>query len=146
MSGWIFVLYMVSSNNYSRVLPLGIGMDARFRFEEYLEKECPLILQLLEPAGRALDKKCLFYHFMPRHRQYFESLANSPLVDFLARAATQIKLDTRITINDLKTGFQHEILIRRTAHGIEALRNIKDRKPDDSETEGTDWLRPVIYT
>ena len=144
MSGWIFVLYMVSSDNYSRVLPLGIGMDARFRFEEYLEKECPLTLQLLEPAGRALDKKCLFYRFMPRYRQYFENLSNSPLVDSLARAAAQIKLDIRISINDLQTGFQHEILIRRTLNGIEALRNIKDRKPDDSDTEEPDWLRPII--
>jgi hypothetical protein len=145
-SGWIFLFWMVSGNKSIKILPLGTGMDARFRFEEYLEKECPIILQLLEPAGRALDKKCLFYQFMPRHRQYFENLSNSPLVDSLARAATQIKLDIRITINDLKTGFQHEILIRRTANGIEALRNIKDRKPDDSATEGTDWLRPVIYT
>lgn len=137
---------MVSSSVPIKIVPLGTCMDARFRFEEYLEKECPIILQLLEPAGRALGKKCLFYQFMPRHRQYFENLSNSPLVDSLARAATQIKLDIRITINDLKTGFQHEILIRRTANGIEALRNIKDRKPDDSNVEGTDWLRPVIYT
>jgi hypothetical protein len=101
--------------------PLRTGMDARFRFEEYLEKECPISLQLLEPAGRALDKKCLFYHFMPRHRQWFENLSESPLVDSLARAATQITLDVRITINDLQTEFQHEILIRRTSNGIEAL-------------------------
>jgi hypothetical protein len=121
-------------------------MDSHFRFEEYLEKECPVSLQLLEPAGRALDKKCLFYHFMPRHRQIFENLSESPLVDSLARAATQIKLDIRITINDLQTGFQHELLIRRTSSGIEALRNIKDREPEDADRRRTDWLRPVLYT
>jgi hypothetical protein len=121
-------------------------MDARFRFEEYLEKECPISLQLLEPAGRALDKKCLFYHFMPRHRQWFENLSESPLVDSLARAATQITLDVRITINDLQTEFQHEILIRRTSNGIEALINIKDRKPEDPDSRRTDWLRPIVCT
>jgi hypothetical protein len=146
MSSWIFPFLDGIRYMSLKIVPLGTGMDARIRFEEYLEKECPIILQLLEPAGRALDKKCLFYQFMPGHRQYFENLSNSPLVDSLARAATQIKLDIRITISDLKTGFQHEILIRRTANGIEALRNIKDRKPEDSATEGTDWLRPVIYT
>jgi hypothetical protein len=117
-------------------------MDARSRFQDYLEKECPIILQLLEPAGRLLDEKCLFYHFMPSYRQNFENLSVSPLVDSLARAATQIKLDIRITINDPKTGFEHEILVRRTSNGIEALRNIKDRKAEDSER--TNWLRPVI--
>lgn len=121
-------------------------MDAHFRFEEYLEKECPVSLRLLEPAGRALDTKCLFYHFMPKHRQRFENLSESPLVDSLARAATQIKVDIRITINDLQTGFEHEILIRRTSSGIEALRNIKDRKPEDRESQTADWLRPVLYT
>ena len=119
-------------------------MDTRLRFVEYLKKESPIALQLLEPAGRALDQKCLFYHFMPRHRQNFEHLSLSPLVDSLARAATQIKLDIRITINDLETGFQHEILIRRTSSGIEALRNIKERKPEGPER--ADWLRPVVYT
>ena len=121
-------------------------MEAHFRFEEYLEKECPISLRLLEPAGRALDTKCLFYHFMPRHRQWFENLSESPLVDSLARAATQIKLDIRITINDLPTGLQHEILIRRTSNGVEAVRNIKDRKPEDRESQTADWLRPVLYT
>jgi hypothetical protein len=121
-------------------------MDTRFRFVEYLSKESPIALQLLEPAGRAVDQTCLFYHFMPRHRQNFEHLSQSPLVDSLARAATQIKLNVRITINDLQTGFQHEILIRRTATGIEALRNIKERKPEDSERERADWLRPVVHT
>jgi hypothetical protein len=121
-------------------------MDARFRFEEYLEKECPIILRLLEPAGRSLDKKCLFYHFMPRHRQNFENLSDSPLVDSLARAATEINLDVRVMINDLHTELQHEILIRRTSNGIEALRNIKDRKPEDSDGESADSLRPIIYT
>jgi hypothetical protein len=118
-------------------------MDTRSRFQDYLEKECPIILQLLKPAGRSWDKKCLFYHFMPKHRQTFENLSVSPLIDSLARAATQIKLDIRITINDPKTGFEHEILIRRTSNLIEALRNIKDCKAED--TERTDWLRPVIH-
>ena len=121
-------------------------MDARFRFEEYLEKECPVSLQLLGPAGRALDQKCLFYHFMPRHRQSFENLSESPLVDYLARAAAQIKLDIKITIDDLQTGFGHEILLRRTSNGIEALRNIKDSRPEDPDSQRTGWLRPVLYT
>ena len=121
-------------------------MDTRLRFVEYLKKESPIALQLLEPAGRAVDQKCLFYHFMPRHRQNFEHLSQSPLVDSLARAATQIKLDIKITINDLQNGFQHEILIRRTSSGIEALRNIKERKPERSDREMADWLRPVVYT
>jgi hypothetical protein len=121
-------------------------MDTRLRFVEYLKKESPIALQLLDPAGRAVDQKCLFYHFMPRHRPNFEHLSQSPLVDSLARAATQIKLDIRITINDLQTGFQHEILIRRTSSGIEALRNIKEHTPEGSDRERADWLRPVVYT
>jgi hypothetical protein len=71
-------------------------MDTRLRFVEYLKNESPIALQLLEPAGRAVDQKCLFYHFMPRHRPNFEHLSQSPLVDSLARAATQIKLNIRI--------------------------------------------------
>jgi hypothetical protein len=118
-------------------------MDARRRFVEFLEKECPIALQLLEPAGRAFDEKCVFYHFMPRHRQNFENLSQSPLVDSLARAAIQTKLDLRVTINDLQTEFQHELLIRRTSNGIEALRNIKDRKSGEGETK--DWSRPILY-
>jgi hypothetical protein len=120
-------------------------MDTRLRFVEYLKKESPIALQLLEPAGRAVDQKCLFYYFMPRHRPNFEHLSQSPLVDSLARAATQIKLDIRITVNDLQTGFQHEILIRRTSSGTEALRNIKEHKPEGSDRERADWLRPVVY-
>ena len=119
-------------------------MDARL-FVDYLEKQCPAVLELLEPAGRSLDKRCVFYHFMPRHRQNFENLSQSPLVDFLARAAAQSKLEVSITINDLQTEFQHEILIRRTANGIEALRNIKDRKRGDSDGERGGWLRPLLY-
>jgi hypothetical protein len=118
-------------------------MDARIRFEKYLEKECPVTLRLLEPAGRSWDQDCLFYHFMPRQRQNFENLSVSPLIDSLARGAAVIKRDIRILINDLENGFQHEILIGRTANGIEALRNIKDRQQADSEK--VDGLRPVIH-
>ena len=120
-------------------------MDTRLRFAEYLKKESPITLQLLEPAGRAVNQKCLFYQFMPGHRPNFEHL-ESPLVDSLAGAATQIRLDIRITITDLQTGFQHEILIRRTSSGIEALTNIKEHKPERSDRERADWLRPVVYT
>ena len=121
-------------------------MDTRLHFAEYLKKESPITLQLLEPAGRAVDQKCLSYHFMPRDRLNFEHLSQSPLVDSLARAAAQIKLDISITINDLQTGFQHEILIRRTSSGIEAVRNIKDRKPEDLDSRRTHWLRPILCT
>jgi|GEM_PF-6987160 hypothetical protein len=121
-------------------------MDARIRFEQYIEKECPIILRLLEPAGRTLDKECLCYRLVPRYRQSFESLSISPLVDSLARAATQIQRDIRITIKDEKTGFQHEILIRRTASGIEAVRNIEDRTSQRSGLKGTDRPKRVIST
>jgi hypothetical protein len=120
-------------------------MDARHRFADYLERNCPMVLELLEPAGRYLDGKCLFYRFIPKHRQNFENLSESPLVDFLARAAMQTKLNISIKIKDLETEFEHEILIRRTPDGLEAVRNVTDGKHPDSDDKRKDWLRPVVY-
>jgi hypothetical protein len=120
-------------------------MDARHHFADYLEKNCPMVLELLKPAGRYLDRTCLFYRFIPKHRQNFENLSESPLVDFLARAAMKIKLNISIKIKDLETEFEHEILIRRTPDGLEAVRNVTDGKQRDFNNKKKPWLRPVFY-
>jgi hypothetical protein len=114
---------------------------ARARVEEYLRKECPMALALLEPAVGYVDTERLFYRFMPKHRQKFEDLSASPLIDHLARAATQIKQAISVAIKDSETEFEHEIRIRRTPRGIEAVRYIRDRQEEASKNERTAWLR-----
>ena len=114
---------------------------ARARVGEYLRKECPAVLALLEPAAGYVDRECLFYRFAPKDRQKFEALSVSPLIDYLARAATRIKQDISVAIKDAATEFEHEIRIRRTPRGIEALRYIRDRRQRDSSDERTEWLR-----
>jgi hypothetical protein len=114
---------------------------ARARVEEYLRKECPIALALLQPALGYVDTECLFYRFTPKHRQKFEDLSASPLIDHLARAATQIKQAMSVVIKDSATEFEHEIRIRRTPRGIEAVRYIRDRQEEASKNEKTEWLR-----
>ena len=114
---------------------------ARTRVEEYLGKECPIALALLEPAIGYVDTECLFYGLTPKHRQKFEDLSASPLIDHLARAATQIMQAISVAIKDSATEFEHEIRIRRTPRGIEAVRYIRDRQQGSSSNERTEWLR-----
>jgi hypothetical protein len=119
--------------------PVVSDWRARNRVEEYLRKECPIALALLEPAVGYVDPECLFYRFTPKHREKFEYLSASPLIDHLARAATQIKLAISIVIKDSATEFEHEIRIRRTPRGIEAVRYIRERQEEANER--TEWLR-----
>jgi hypothetical protein len=119
--------------------PVVSDWRARTRVEEYLRKECPIALALLEPAAGYVDTDCLFYRFTPKHRQKFEDLSASPLIDHLARAATQIKQAISVEIKDSATEFEHEIRIRRTSRGIEATRYIRDRQ--QGANERTEWLR-----
>jgi hypothetical protein len=120
--------------------PVVSDWRARARVEEYLRKECPIALALLEPAIGYVDTKCLFYRFTPKHRQKFEDLSASPLIDHLARAATQIKQAISVAIKDSATEFEHEIRIRRTPRGIEAVRYVRDLR-EGSKNERTEWLR-----
>ena len=80
--------------------PVVSDWRARTRVEEYLRKECPIALALLEPAAGYVDTDCLFYRLTPKHRQRFEDLSASPLIDHLARAATQIKQAISVAIKD----------------------------------------------
>jgi hypothetical protein len=123
------------------VKPVVSDWKARARVGEYLRKQCPAVLELLEPATGYVDRECLFYRFTPKDRQKFEDLSRSPLIDHLARAATQIKQDISVAIKDSATEFEHEIRIRRTARGIEAVRHKRDRQQRASDNERTEWLR-----
>jgi hypothetical protein len=126
------------------VKPVVSPWTARARVVKYLRKECPTLFVLLEPAAGYVDKKCLYYRFMPEDRQKFEHLSESPLIDHLARAMAQIEQDMSFAIKDPATEFEHEIRIRRTPRGIEAVRYIRDREQQDSKNERTEWLR--LYT
>ena len=119
--------------------PVVSDWRARTRVEEYLRKECPIALALLEPTIGYVDTECLFYRLTPKHRQKFEDLSVSPLIDHLARAATLIKRSISVAIKDSATKFEHEIRIRRTPRGIEAARYIRDRQ--QGANERTEWLR-----
>ena len=119
--------------------PVVSDWRARTRVEEYLRKECPIALALLEPAIGYVDIECLFYRFTPKHRQKFEDLSVSPLIDHLARAAILIKQSISVAIKDSATKFEHEIRIRRTPRGIEAARYIRDRQ--QGVNERTELLR-----
>jgi hypothetical protein len=130
---------VLSDHHTTEGKPVVSDWRARTRVEEYLRKECPIALALLEPAAGYVDTDCLFYRLTPKHRQRFEDLSASPLIDHLARAATQIKQAISVAIKDSATEFEHEIRIRRTPRGIEAARYIRDRQ--QGANERTEWLR-----